>query len=62
MMQLIKWNHCWIGEQFYLHFAELPKKEKEKKKKKERNNWNLPLKRKIKTHEKQPHPRRPSSY
>ena len=26
-----------------------------------RNNWNLPLKRKIKTHEKQPHPRCPSS-
>ena len=54
-MQLIEWNYSWIGEQFYLHFVELPKKKK-------RNNWNLPLKRKIKTHEKQPHPRHPSSH
>ena len=29
-MQLIEWNYSWIGEQFYLHFVELPKKKKEK--------------------------------
>ena len=33
-----------------------------KTKQNRRNNWNLPPKRKIKIHEKQPHPRRPSSH
>ena len=46
MMQLIKWNHCWIGEQFYLHFAELPKKEKEKKKKKREKQLKFATKKK----------------
>ena len=54
-MQLIEWNYSWIGEQFYLHFVELPQKKKEKQLK-------SALKRKIKTHEKQPHPRHPSSH